>query len=169
MADQNKLKLIIGLSLIAVSFICAATALYFIGNANKSYQEKLGTLEVQMANLIAEQSQEALPISDARRVNRAPVNLEEYLSRAETIYGTAELKRKEGVLWLDKKAAQCVITLGRVNGLDTGSKLDIFEADKKIGEAIVDIPMDITAYVKLSDKTMDDFNNSYYRVVIVQD
>src|SRR3989338_494030 len=99
MADKNRLKLIVGLSLILVSFVCVAAILYFMGKTNKENAEKLASLEVQLANLIVEKAEGQMRSADFRRARGEPVSLEDFLSRAEDIYGKEELNRKEGILW----------------------------------------------------------------------
>ena len=166
MADKNKSKLIIGLSLIIVSFVCVAVILYFIGRANRMNVEKLSSLEVQLANLIAEKAEGQMSQSDFNRVKRTPINEAEFLSRAESIYGKGELDRKEGILWIDRKSSLYMITLGAVNGLKAGSNLSIYEGDTKIGDVAVHTPFDIISYVQPVGKSLVDLNKNYYRVVV---
>lgn len=165
MADQNKLKLILGLSLILVSFLCAVVTFYFIGNSQKKKAEKISSLEVQLTNLIAEKAEGEMRSFDYRRLKRGPINLEDVLSKADIIYGPAELNRKEGVFWVDRKTSTFMVTLGMVNGLITGSSIAIFDGDKKIAEVSVEVPLDIVSYVKPVGKSLDQFDKDYYRAV----
>jgi hypothetical protein len=163
MFDNNKIKLIAGFSLMVAAFLCIVAAL---GYANRANSSKLAATQVQLANMIAQNSQTEMKSADGTRVRREPINLEDFLTRAKSIYGEDELKRKEGILWVDRKASSCMVTLGRVNGLNVGSKLNIYDGDNKIGQATVDMPLDIVSYVQLVDKAADELPNSYYRVVV---
>ena len=166
MADKNKTLLGFGLSLLIISFLCAAGVLYFMGNTNQKNAQQIASLEVQLMNLISEKGQEKLPSRDAKRVHRKEVDEAEFLAKAETIYGPGELERKEGVLWIDRETMQCIITLGAVNGLQKGSRLNIYHNDVQIGKVNVEVPFDIISYVRLIDQDFDDFNDDYYRVAL---
>lgn len=164
MTDQNKSKLFLGFSLIFVSFVCIVVVLYFMGENNRKSQAKVSSLEVQLANVIAEKAATQLNAFDLELTRRDPINLDDVLARAESIYGKNELSRTEGVLWVDRKASLMMVTLGQANGLRQGSNLTVFEAKKKIGDVIVDSTFDLVAYVKPIGKTINDFDKNYYRV-----
>ncbi len=165
MADKNKLTLILGISLVVVSFLFVVAAFYFIGASGKENSEKINSLEVQLANMIAQKAEGALSSSDYGRVKRGTINLEDVLSKADAIYGSQEMERKEGVLWIDRKVAVFVVTLGRVNGVQEGTMLSIFDGDAKKADVVVVVPYDIVSYVKPAGKTAKDFEKDYYRVV----
>lgn len=165
MADKNKSKLIIGFSLIVVSFICVAVMLYFMGKTNQANTEKLSTLEVQLANLMIEKAESQMSESDYARVKRPKIDLDDFKSKAESIYGSAELERKEGIFWVDRKVSVCMVTLGKVNGVESGTVLSLYDGDSLMGKAIVDTTFDIVSYVKPMGKTLKDFDKNYYRVV----
>ena len=165
MPDKNKTTLLVGLSFLFGAFLFSAVILYFMGKKNDDNVNKLASLEVQLTNLIAEKGRGRMLAKDVGRLTREPITLDDVISQSEKIYGKGELNRKEGILWIDRNASICLITLGSVNGLEEGSRLSIWEGDKNIGEADVDIPLDIVAYVKIADKPLSDFKNNYYRVV----
>ena len=166
MLESNKSKLFVGLICVAVAFLCMVMSLYFAGKGDQSHDKKLASLEVEFANLIAEKAQGQLKSSDAKRVRRQAINLEDFLSRAEAIYGPDELNRKEGVLWVDRQATTSVVTLGAVNGLKKDSRLNVYDGDAKIGEVIVKFPLDVISYTEPVDMSFDDFAKDYYRVVV---
>ena len=168
MKDKNKFNLMIGFSLIIVAFVCVAVVLYFMGNETRSKAENISSLEVQLANLISEKAKSNLSRADAALVDREPISLEEFLAKAESIYGPQELKRKDGVLWIDRKETLSMITLGAVNGLTQGARLTVFHNDQKVGEVEVDTAFDIISYVKPVDKPLSEFPNNYYRVKITE-
>ena len=164
MADKNKTILLAGLSLIIFSFLCAAVILYIIGQKNQTNAQKIASLEVQLANSMLEKGQKNLKRSDSVLTGREPINLEDFLAKAQSIYGPQELQRRDGILWIDRKSDQCMINLGIANGLTEGSRLQIYDGDKKLGEVTVEKPLDIISYVKPVDKTLEEFTSNYYRV-----
>jgi hypothetical protein len=166
MPDQSKKKLILGLSFIIVSFLCIAAFFYLFGQNSRDDAARMASLEVQLANLMIEKSQSQLSPDDARRVAREPISLEEFTEKAENIYGKAELSRKEGILWIDRASSKFMVTLGAVNGLKAESKLGIYQDDKKIGEVVVETPMDIISYVRLPGPSAAQWDRNYYRAVI---
>ena len=140
-------------------------ALYFIGASGRQKAEKINSLEVQLANMITQKAEGDLSSSDFGRVKREMIKLEDVLSKADIVYGPQELERKEGILWVDRKASAFMVTLGRVNGVQKGTMLSIFDGDEKIADVTVDFSFDIISYVKLVGKTAEDFEKDYYRVV----
>jgi len=165
MADKNKSTLIAGISLIVVSFICVAVLLYFMGKANNANSEKLGSLEVQLANLMIEKAEDQMSEEDYAKVKRPKIDAESFMARAESIYGEDELKRKEGVFWIDRKVSVCMVTLGKVNGVEPGTSLNLYDGDILVGKAVVATTFDIVSYVKPVGKPVKDFDKSYYRAV----
>ena len=163
MADKNKSKLIFGIALIALSFVFILLALYFVGQGAKT-PARQAKLQAQLENAISEKAQKELDASDAERTKHKPFNLEDFLKHAESVYGPDELKRKEGVLWIDRKNSSFLVTLGAVNGLQQGSLLEIYEDGSKVGEVSVELPLDIISYAKPVGKTAGDFGKDYYRV-----
>ena len=164
MADKNKTVLLAGLTLIIASFLCAAGILYVIGQKNQADAQKIASLQVQLANIMLEKGQKNLKRPDSVLTEREPVNLEDFLAKAESIYGPQELQRRDGILWIDRKTSQCMINLGVANGLTEGSRLQIYDGDKNLGEVAVEKPLDIISYVKPVDKTLEEFTGNYYRV-----
>jgi hypothetical protein len=164
MADKNKTFLLAGLSLIVFSFFCVAAILYVIGQKNQTDAKRVASLQVELSNLMVGKGRKELKRSDAVLTEREPIDLDEFLAKAETIYGPQELQRKEGIMWIDRKSSQCMINLGVVNGLTEGSRLKIYDGDKTLGEVSVQMPLDVISYVQPVDKTLVDFSNDYYRV-----
>lgn len=170
---NTKIKISIGLLLIIIAFGCVIAASYFIDQRNKESDEELEVIQVQLANLISEKSQSFLSQSDLEKVEREPIRIEDVLAKAEIIYGADELKRRDGILWIDRESSQCMITLGIVNGLVSGSYLDVYEEKEledgtlraeKVDDVVVEKTYDIISYVRPVKKTLDDFTRDYYRV-----
>ncbi len=169
----NKNNIIIGLILVVVAFICAAAAFYFMNEQANSDAKRLAGLQVQLTNLIAQKGTPFLSKEDQDLVKREPVEVADILRRTEKVYGKKEQARKDGILWIDRETAACMITLGAANGLTPGSHLSIYQetkgpdstiVSKKIAEAVVDKAYDIVSYVRISDKPLSGFTKDYYRV-----
>lgn len=165
----------IGLGLLICAFIAAMTAFYFINEKADANLKEVDTLQVQMANLIAEKGEKYLPASDRERVKRERVDIEDVLLRTEKVYGEKELKRKDGILWIDRASSACMITLGAANGLIPGTYLSVYDEvanpdgttiSEKVADVIVEKTFDIVSYVTISDKKFGDFSRDYYRVTV---
>ena len=167
MPDKIKLRLIVGLLLITISFICVAVVLYSIGHTTKVRATKVAYLETQLTNLIAEKAAAQMEPADSGRIKKGPVKAEDVLTGAENVYGQEAREKKEGILWVDHKASRYLVTLGAFNGLRSGDQLNIYDGDKLIGEVSVETPLDIIAYVKPVGKmVLEDFDKNYYRVAV---
>lgn len=173
---NNKVKFIFGLLLIVSAFASAMGALYFFHERNQLSDQQVLALQVQLANLIIERSADTLSLEEQKDVQRDFISLEDVLARAEIIYGQRELQRREGILWVDRKASQYMITLGIVNGLSQGSSLGVYEEraqpggiiiNEKIADIVVQEAFEIISYVLPVDKSMQDFRRDYYRVRII--
>lgn len=172
---NHKIKIALGLILIILAFILTVGVLYFFYQRHQMSDQKVMALEVQLANIIAEKSESVLSSEEQKEVQRDPIRIEDVLARAEIIYGSQELERRSGILWIDRKASQGVITLGIVNGLSSGSYLGIYEerrqpgglvVNEKIGEVVVEQSSDIISYVQPVKKSLYEFDRDYYRVRI---
>ena len=164
MANNSKVKLIIGFSFITAAFLCVAAIAYMMGQSGRAAALRQADLQVQLANLIAEKSENKMQKSDAERIKREPFNMEDFLAHAESVYGEKEKSRKEGVLWIDRQASSLLVTLGAVNGLKKDSRLTVYDGDNEIGEVVVATPFDIISYVQAAGKSAGDFSKDYYRV-----
>ncbi|MDP8265249.1 MAG: hypothetical protein P9M12_07235 [Candidatus Aceula lacicola] len=172
---NNKTKILIGLLLIVVAFVCVTAVSYFIDQRNKENTQEADALQAQLANLISEKSQSFLSESDQKKVKRDPIKIEDVLAKAEIIYGGQELDRKDGIMWIDRKSSRCMVTLGVVNGLVPGSYLGVYDeikrsdgvvVNEKIADAVVDKSYDIVSYANPVKKSIDDFSRDYYRVTV---
>jgi hypothetical protein len=171
----NKSKIAVGLFLVVCAFLCAAAVFYFIYQKAGADEQRLAKLQVQLSDLIAQKSAPVLSKADRDLTERPPLEAQDVLNRTEKVYGKQALARKDGVLWIDRETATCIVTLGAANGLVPGTHLGIYQEpqendsageSQKIGEAVVDKTYDIISYVSLSDKTLSDFARDYYRVTV---
>lgn len=165
--SNNKLKLIVGLLLVIVAFGCLAVLFYFMAGTDRQSQARVAELQIRLTDLIAEKAAPRMTPSEVRKAAGTPILVEDLVKKAEEIYGEEEKKQKEGFLWIDKEANSYMITLGALNGLGEGSRLSVYDGDKKIDEVIVETPLDVISYVK-PQIPPDQYTETYYRVVIEQ-
>ena len=168
MANKTKFQLLGGLLLIFIAFICMAVTFYLMGNKAKIYTAQINTLEAQLANSINDKAVSHMPLSDYERARAETISPQDISERAESYFSEEELNRKEGILWIDRKASKYMVTLGTIHGVMKGSYCDVFEGSTKIGSVRVDDPLFIISYVTLLDKSQDDYKENYYRVVLNQ-
>lgn len=171
----NKNNIIFGLVLILVAFFCGATAFVFMNAQTAADSQKLAVLQVQLTNLIAQKSTPFLSKADQDLVKKEPVEPEDILRRTQKVYGPQEASRRDGILWIDRDKAACMITLGAANGLKPGSRLSIYQDVKdvdskvisqKIADAVVDKAYDIISYIRINERPLNDFSKDYYRVTV---
>ena len=168
MTDKNKIALILGIICVIVSFGCLLTSLY-LSNQNPQPPGVSSPAEQLSQPPSARQktdSHDPTQSTEIAKVQKKEASHEDYLTRARRIYGEEELNRKEGVLWVDPKDSSFVVTLGKVNGAFPGSHLNVYDGSTLITEAVIQSASDITAHVKFTDKTPDEFKKSYYKVVL---
>jgi hypothetical protein len=163
---SNKTKIIIGLIFIIAAFVCVGGILYVSGQSQQQNEAQMAQLQAQLVNLISQKARAALPRPDVQKVQRDIINVEELIAKASRLYGAEERERKDGVLWIDKEGKRCIITLGAVNGLRKGSILNVYREDRFIDKITVDTPFDIISYVTPIERSLEQFDDNYYRVVV---
>ncbi len=165
MADKNKIRLVVGLVSIIVAFICVIGIFYFVVEDQKVDLTKIDNLETQLSDfkIIHEQTEEEL--QTLQKAPPKPITLQDILKESKKIYSQDEKNRKEGYLWIDQKASTFIVTLGALNGLKPGSRLGVYEGDKKVGQVVVETPLDVTSYVQPVDQFSSASNQNYFRVV----
>lgn len=165
----------LGVIFIVVAFGCLAAVIFFMNLEQQNSSKEVSTLQVEMVNLLTERSQQVFSLAEQEIVKRPLITVEDFLARSEMIYGPEELKRKNGILWIDRQERSLLVTLGAVNGIQAGSYLNVYQErrqadglviNEKIAEVIVDKTYDIISYVKPVKKTISDFTKEYYRVTI---
>ena len=159
------MKFMMGLGLIVLAFFGVGIILYMMSQATLQQQEKIKTLDDQVAELETQKNIIELEVEHLKS-EADSIKLSTLVNTANSIYDDKERARREGVLWIDRKNKTYVVTLGAIHGLTTGSTLNIYDGDKKIGTLRVDTPYDVisfTAPVKPLDNVSD---KNYFRVRI---
>ncbi len=171
----NKTNILIGLGLVACAFIAAMAVSYVMHEKAATNLKEVDALQVQLVNLIADKGEKYLPEADRARVKRERIDIEDVLLRTERVYGEQELKRKDGILWIDRTSSACMITLGAANGLIPGTYLSVYDeiinangtaVSQKVADVVVEKTYDIVSYVTIPDKKFSDFVRDYYRVTV---
>jgi len=166
MQGQNKIKLIMGLVFVVAAFVCIGVLFYMMGEVNLEHQKKIASLEVQLSNLIAERASSRMSGADAVRAAGSPLTLQDLLDKANSIYTQEEKNQREGFLWIDREAKTFLITLGALNGLAPGSRLDVYEGDQVIDTVTVESTYDVVSCVRPVQRKLDEFRENYYRVMV---
>ncbi len=163
--DQNKKQLLTGFILIVTAFVCATGVFYVMVNTQMANSEEISALKMQLGLLGAEKAEiERLTLILEKKVGSS-IDVEKIVKEADKIYADTEKRRREGHLWIDRKAETCIATLGALHGLTQGSRLTIYDGNDEIGFLRVEIPLDVISYVQPINKPFDQFKNDYYRVV----
>lgn len=165
LSGQPKKILFIGIIFVIAAFICTIGILYFLVNTQKAKSEELGVLREQVVSLNAERDMMERLTTALEQEAGGSLDLGRLLEEADKVYDDTEKERREGHLWIDRSAGTCVVTLGALNGLVPGSRLSIYEGDKKIGVVVVKTLLDVISYVQPVGKPLVQFKNDYYRVV----
>ena len=180
MAGKSAKKIKIGIVMIVIAIGCGLTAIYFITqnpqaialqetvlhaaqNNQKEAQPRVETLLQEQQLQITEAK---VPTEQGMDEQENTISLKKLVQESEIIYGDDEKGRKEGYLWVDRKASQFVITLGAINGLLPGNRLNVYDGSNKIGQIEVDMPFDVISYVHPVDNSFDVSSQGYYRVII---
>lgn len=165
--QSNKRTILIGLGCILGSFVCVAGIFYVLINTQRSRMSEVEVLQERLMLLneekvILEEKAEELQSQAGRslEVNRI-------IDQAKKIYGDQEQAKKEGYLWIDRNTDTFLVTLGALNGIAAGDRIRVYnEEEEPFGYLRVETPLDVISYVYPIDKTIKDFEDNYYKVVV---
>lgn len=161
MAQKNFRKIILGFIFICIAAFLLMAGFYFMEIkpelAAREQQEKLKASQQKVQARAQEIKKAAQP--------DGAINMASLIKEAEAVYGSEEKNRKEGVLWVDRKTSNIVVTLGALNGLLPGRQLSVYSGADKVGQVTVDTSFDVISNVH-PDPSTDLSQNDYYRVVI---
>lgn len=79
-------------------------------------------------------------------------------------YEAREINRKEGYLWVDP-GGQYVVTLGQVQGVLAGRKLNVYDGSDLLGQVVVERSLETVSYVR-PETSVKIVADNFYRVVI---
>lgn len=161
----EKRKIVAGLALIALAFFCVLAVFYFLINAHRRQQDELADTRLQVESLSTEKEVADAKISDLQNELEQSPDLDALLDSARQQYGPEETQRREGVLWVDRKNASLIVTLGALNGLRAGSRLIVFDGEERIGWIKIDLPLDVVSTALPQGFSPQELTKDYYRVV----
>jgi len=163
-AGYNKKMLMAGVWLLVGAFVCVIGIVYCVFSIQKSQAKQYETTKEQLSAMNIEKTGEQSRLAEMEEKSGKTISLNKLLQEANQTYGPEEKSRKEGSLWIDRGAGVMYVTLGAVNGLTPGSKLEVYDGKELLGEVRVETPLDVIAYVRPINKTLADFEKNYYRV-----
>ncbi len=169
MADpkvSNKKKILLGVFFVGLGLIFLVGVFYLLINSQQAGAKENADLREQLAFLKTEKETEDHKVEELQQAVGKSVRLEKVLETANQTYDAKEKERREGYLWVDREGQTWVITLGALNGVSVGSRLAVYDGDKKIGTIKVKTPLDVISYVQPVDKSVEELKDDYYRVVL---
>jgi len=162
----NKKKLLQGIFLIFLAFICMGVVVFFGLSDQLSQTDEIEYLADQI-EIISEESEVAKRKAvEFEETYSQSISLDKILEEAQKQYDEGERDRKEGFLWIDRETQTLVVTLGALNGVSAGTVLTIYDGDEKVGVVRVETPLDVISYVQPINKTLKQLDNDNYRVVV---
>lgn len=166
MKDQNKKKLMLGVGLVAISFVCILLSIYMIISIHREKVLENDLLKENLGVVETEKSLAERKVAELEKEVGTSLYLDKLLNQADKVYGENEAARKEGYLWIDRNEKLFVATLGALNGLTIGSRLAVYDGGERVGYVRVETPFDVISYVYPINMSMNQFASDYYRVVI---
>lgn len=164
--STGKKEIFAGFFLLAASFVMAAAVIYLLVNAQASYQKDVAGLKKKVSVLHTEKDVAERKAAALAEVAGKTLYLEKIIAEARRTYGETEEVRKEGSLWIDRRNANFIVTLGALNGITENSVLSVYADDVKFATVKVVTPLDVVSYVQPVDKKLIQFTHDYYRVVV---
>ena len=165
MNKSPKSKFFIGLWFVVIAFVGFVFMFYIMGRTNMENTEQIDELEEKLTVMEIEKANTETELTDVKgKLNT--INLQHLVQRAEQVYSEEERNRKEGLLWMDPETSLYIVTLGALHGLKRGAYLGVYKGDERLGQVMVDSPMDVISYVRPVDQSLQELNDNYFRVVI---
>lgn len=92
------------------------------------------------------------------------IDLKTLVNQAKTVYNEKEPDRKDGFLWVDRKASKYIVTLGALNGVNQGNQLTVYDEGEVLTDVTVDLAFDVISYVNLPVGVDVKLSKDYYPV-----
>lgn len=170
---QKKYFKIYGIVFVFSSYLLLLCALYVLNRQNKvpsnyAAQIKEAITEMVRPGFSADSSRlrSGLPAVAGRTLSeiewdRSPQ--EEIFVPLESREGV-RVPKNEGTLWIDRKRSQCLITLGKTDGIKKGLLVDIYDGERQVGKARVIRLFDSISYAELVGRAQEHLTKDYYKV-----
>lgn len=171
MGQKNLKKIFLGVTLLIGGGVCVSGAIFLLQKPAVSSVESLPpkvspqhNADSEVIDIRAKFTPHKSDIEEKVSQSES-IDLSALLSDAENIYGSEEVNRTEGVMWIDREESRYVVTLGAVNGLKQGSQLSVYEGDDVIGKVSVDTLLDVISYVAPAGSDHEKLKDNYYKVI----
>lgn len=161
---DGKRQIVTGLIFISASFLGAVFLLYLTVNAQSAKEAQLRDMK---QDLVLTRTEKDLANTKAQQLEAEVgrvIDLDKVVSASKEIHGADEANRKQGSLWINRKTQSCMVTLGALNGVTKGSRLDVFDGEEKIGKVNIISALDVVSYAEPVDKELKEFKKDYYAV-----
>ena len=163
--QPGQMKVFFGLGLVVLAFLGLGVIVYIMNQVTAKQQDKIQELHDRVSQLSDEKSITQMEL-DHLKVEGDSIKLNKLVAAAENVYDEKERARREGILWIDRKNKTYVVTLGAIHGLKSGSTLNVYDADKKIGMLRIETPYDVISFTAPVKPLNDTSDKNYFRVLI---
>ncbi len=122
---DGRKRIITGLIFIAASFLGAIFLFYLTVNAQSAKESELRDMK---QDLVLARTEKDLVSTKAQQLEMEVgrvIDLDKVVSASQKIHGADEATRKQGSMWINRKTQICMVTLGALNGVSKGSRLEV--------------------------------------------
>jgi hypothetical protein len=161
---DGRKRIITGLIFIASSFLGAIFLFYLTVNAQSAKDSELRDMK---QDLVLARTEKDLVSTKAQQLEMEVgrvIDLDKVVSASQKIHGADEATRKQGSMWINRKTQICMVTLGALNGVSKGSRLEVYDGEDKLATVKIVSSLDVVSYVEPIDKELKDFKKDYYAV-----
>lgn len=162
--NDGKKQIITGLVFVSLAFVGAIFLFYQNVNAQSAKEAQVNELTQQLTVVSTEKDLSTRKAQALEKEMGRVLDLEKVVNASKQVNGAKEAEKKEGSLWIDRKNKSFLITLGILNGVNIGNRLQVYDGDSKMATIKVVAALDVVSYVEPLDKDMKDFLKNYYTV-----
>ncbi|MCR4337439.1 MAG: hypothetical protein NUV91_06500 [Candidatus Omnitrophica bacterium] len=168
MIPKNKKRFFVwGLSLVILSVTMGGVFVYSLLDAQRLQLSEVHALQAQLDVSQRQKNSLVSRMEELERTLDASISLDRGLVKARQNYNQKENSRdgNGGYLWVDRQSQTLLITLGSLNGVMPGSRLVIYDQQKKpVGSVKAETSLDAISYVSLLDVPLNQLKEDYYWV-----
>jgi hypothetical protein len=181
MGKPNLKKVFLGLFLIVFALFSAVTAFYFLEvkpkmqarQARKARQTKIKTMKMpadREIKLNEKAAAETVRVNESVKPPARTVTKEKESKNSQPQivleeYSESERNRREGTLWIDKATGNYVATLGAVQGIKSGDRLDVYDGEQLIGAVEVKSMQAVFSFVQPVNDAIERSGKKYFSVL----
>lgn len=161
---RGRKQIVVGLILISAAFLGSVFLLYLTVNAQSAKEVQLRDMK---QDLVLARTEKDIASTKAQQLEAEVgrvIDLDKVVSASKEIHGADEVNRKQGSLWINRKTQACMVTLGALNGVTKGSRLNVYDGEEKVGKVNIISALDVVSYAEPVDKELAEFKKDYYAV-----